>query len=123
MAGFSSGEANFLIAVSGKYVWLRFSIAQDYRDLLLLNEIANFLNCGYITKYKNREVCEYVVTKIDDIIKIISPLFDKFRIEGCKYNDYLKFKGAAFLIKNKEHLDKEGLIKILELKNSMNKNN
>ena len=94
---------------------------------MLLNEIANFLNCGYITKgvagtagqasgaYKNREVCEYVVTKIDDIIKIISPLFDKFRIEGCKYNDYLKFKGAAFLIKNKEHLDKEGLIKILEL--------
>jgi predicted nucleotide-binding protein (sugar kinase/HSP70/actin superfamily) len=67
-------------------------------------------------------VCEFVVTKINDIIIYIIPFFDKYKIEGFKYKNYVKFKKAAILIKNKEHLTEKGLKKIIELKNSMNKN-
>ena len=101
---------------------LRFSIAQDSRDLLLLRSLVEFFNCGYVTQYKNRKVCEFVTTKIKDIINYIIPFFDKYEIKGSKYNDYIKFKEAAFMIKNKEHLTEEGLTKIINLKNSMNKN-
>ena len=121
VAGFSTGESNFYIAISGTKVWLRFSIAQDSRDILLLKSLVEFFNCGYITQYKNREVCEFVVTKIKDINMYIIPFFDKYKIEGFKYKNYVKFKKAAILINNKEHLTEKGLNEIIELKNSMNK--
>jgi NADH:ubiquinone oxidoreductase subunit K len=120
LAGFSSGESNFYIAISGNKVWLRFSVAQDSRDLFLLNSIVRFFNCGYVSQYKNREVCEFVVTKINDIIIHIIPFFDEYKINGTKYNNYLKFKEATVLIKNKEHLTEKGLNKIIDLKKSMN---
>ena len=121
LAGFSSGESNFYIAISGNKVWLRFSVAQDSRDLLLLKSIVRFFNCGYVSQYKNREVCEFVVTKINDIIVHIIPFFDEYQIKGTKYNNYLKFKQATVIIKNKEHLTEKGFNKIIDLKKSMNK--
>jgi hypothetical protein len=121
VAGFSTGESNFFITISGTKVWLRFSIGQDSRDILLLKNLVKFFNCGYVAQYKNRKVCEFIVTKINDIILYILPFFDKHRIEGSKYNDYLNFKKAAILIKSKEHLTEKGLSKIIELKNYMNK--
>lgn len=126
VAGFLAGESNFFITISGTKVWLRFSITQDSRDILLLKSLVEFFNCGYIAQYKNRKVCEFIITKINDIIIYIIPFFDKYKykIEGSssKYKDYVKFKEAAILIKNKEHLTERGLNKIIELKNSMNKN-
>jgi hypothetical protein len=91
---------------------------------LLLKSLVEFFNCGYIAQYKNRKVCEFIVTKINDIIIYIIPFFEKYKIEGSKYKDYVNFKEAAILIKNKEHLGgaEKGLNKIIELKNSMNKN-
>jgi NADH:ubiquinone oxidoreductase subunit K len=123
IAGFSAGDSNFFITISDTKVWLRFSIAQDSRDILLLKSLVKFFNCGYVAQYKNRKVCEFIVTKINDIITYIIPFFDKYKIEGSKYKDYVNFKEAATLIKNKEHLTEKGLNKIIELKNSMNKNN
>ena len=90
-------------------------------DVLLLNNIAKLFNSGYVTKYKNRKVCEFIVTKIDHIITYIIPFFEKYEIKGSKYNNYASFKEAAFLSKDKEHLNEKGLIRIIELKNSMNK--
>jgi hypothetical protein len=123
ISGFSAGESNFFITISGTKVWLRFSIAQDSRDLVLLKTLVEFFNCGYIAQYKNRKVCEFIVTKINDIIIYIIPFFDKYKLEGSKHNNYLKFKEAALLVKNKEHLNEKGLTKIIEIKKSMNKNN
>ena len=73
---------------------------------------------------QNRKVCEFIVTKINDINTYIIPFFDNVnnKIEGSKYRDYVKFKEAAILIKNKEHLTEKGLNKIIELKKYMNKN-
>jgi len=42
--------------------------------------------------------------------------------QPTKYKDYVNFKEAATLIKNKEHLTEKGLNKIIELKKYMNKN-
>lgn len=88
----------------------------------MLKSLVEFFNCGYVAQYKNRKVCEFIVTKINDIITYIIPFFDKYKIEGpaasqpTKYKDYVNFKEAATLIKNKEHLTEKGLNKIIELK-------
>lgn len=56
-------------------------------------------------------------TKINYIVNNIIPFFDKHSIRGSKYLDFLNFKSAALIIKNKEHLKEEGLKQILQLKN------
>lgn len=56
---------------------------------------------------------EFIVTKIDHIVKYIIPFFEKHPIEGSKYLNYLDFKSASLIIKNKEDLNEEGLEQIL----------
>jgi NADH:ubiquinone oxidoreductase subunit K len=124
VAGFATGESNLFITVqksktkSGIATSLRFSIAQDLRDLSLLESFVDFFECGYVAKYKNRSVCEFIVTKIDNIVNHIIPFFEKYNIKGSKHEDFLNFKSAALIVKNKEHLNQDGvgLKKILLLK-------
>lgn len=89
---------------------------------MLLKSLVEFFNCGYIAQYKNRKLCEFIFTKINDIIIYFIPFFDKYKIEGSKHKDYVNFKEAATLVKGREHLTEKGLNKIIELKNYMNKN-
>lgn len=121
IAGFCTGESSFSILITGKYASIRFSVSQDSRDIILLENIGLYFSCGKINNYKNREICELVVTRIDDIVTHIIPFFEKYPIRGSKYNNYLYFKEAAFIIKNKEHLTSEGMDKIIELKSKINK--
>lgn len=89
------------------------------RDLFLLESFVDLFGCEYVANYKNCLVCEYIVTKNDHIINHIIPFFDKYNIKRSKYSDFLDFKTAALILKNKEHLknDTIGLKKILLLKN------
>ena len=125
MAGFCTGESNFFITIqksktkTGLATSLRFSIAQHSRDLLLLESFVKLFNCGYVSNYKNRLICEFIVTKINDIDKHIIPFFEENLILGSKYSNYLDFKQAAEIIINKEHLNKEGLERILFIKNKI----
>ena len=127
MAGFSTGESNFFITVqksktkSDIATSLRFSIAQDSRDILLLKSLAGFFNCGHIAQYKNRKVCEFIVTKINDIILYIIPFFDQYPLLGSKAKDCADFKQVALLIEKKAHLTPEGLEEIQKIKAGMNK--
>nr|YP_010121864.1 NADH dehydrogenase subunit 4L [Monilinia fructicola]QRF72240.1 NADH dehydrogenase subunit 4L [Monilinia fructicola]QYB19431.1 NADH dehydrogenase subunit 4L [Monilinia fructicola]QYB19492.1 NADH dehydrogenase subunit 4L [Monilinia fructicola]QYB19554.1 NADH dehydrogenase subunit 4L [Monilinia fructicola]QYB19616.1 NADH dehydrogenase subunit 4L [Monilinia fructicola] len=124
VAGFSTGESNFFIAVqksktkSGLSTSLRFSIAQHSRDLLLLESFVNFFGSGFVMNYKKRLVCEFIITKIDHVVEHIIPFFDKHPILGSKHLNFLDFKSAAYIIKNKEHLNEDGLglEEILQLK-------
>ena len=126
---FSTGESNLFISVqksknkSGLSVWLRFSIGQHSKDILLLEGLVIFFGCGYVTKYAKRSICEYIITKIDHIADNIIPFFDKHPIIGSKFNNYIDFKNAFKILKTKEHLnlDGKGLNKLLQLKYSISK--
>ena len=125
IAGFSTGESNFFIAINKSkttdniYASLRFSIAQDLRDVDLLESFVDFFKCGYVVRYEKRSIAEFVVTRIDDIINHVIPFFEEYNIAGSKYSNYCTFKIAAFMVKNKEHLKDDGLKEILLLKNKM----
>jgi 3,4-dihydroxy-2-butanone 4-phosphate synthase len=60
VAGFSTGESNFFIAVqksktkTGISASLRFSIAQHSREVSLLENFINFFRGGRVVSYKNR---------------------------------------------------------------------
>ena len=125
IAGFSTGECNFFIAINKSkttdniYASLRFSIAQDLRNVDLLESFVDFFKCGYVVRYEKRSIAEFVVTRIDDIINHVIPFFEEYNIAGSKYSNYCTFKIAAFMVKNKEHLKEDGLKEILLLKKKM----
>lgn len=61
-----------------------------------------------MSKYEKRAVSEFIVTKIDHIVKHIIPFCEKYSVVGSKYFSYLDFKFVANIFKNKEHLDING---------------
>jgi hypothetical protein len=63
---------------------------------------------------------QYQVSSVKELGVIIDH-FDKYPLLTIKQEDYLLFKEAFNLIKNKEHLTVEGLNKILSIRASINK--
>jgi len=63
----------------------------------------------------------FVVSKFNDITEIVIPFFDNYPIYGVKSLDYINFKEVALLMKEKGHLNIEGIEKIKRIKSNMNK--
>lgn len=101
---------------------LNFYITQHVRDTELMLNIAKYLNCGYINnRGKDQDCCNYVVKSFSDINEKILPFFIKYPIKGEKVKDFEDFRQVAKTMANRDHLTKEGLTRILKIKQGMNK--
>jgi hypothetical protein len=125
-SGFTEAEWCFGVDISksqklktGHAVNLRFTLTQHLRDRLLLDSFCEHLGCGNI-KVGIKNGNYFYVTKFEDIVKILIPLFNKYPLQGAKLLDYTDFLTIIELMKNKAHLTKEGLDKIREIKAGMN---
>lgn len=84
------------------------------KDRILLEEIKNFFGVGeFYTKTSDSVI--YTVKSMKDLTVIINH-FDKYPLITEKGADYINWKEAFTIIKNKEHLTLDGLKKILVLK-------
>jgi LAGLIDADG endonuclease len=101
---------------------LQVLLTQNFRDVLLINNIRNVLSCGFITKDLKRSTIVLKISKFENVYYKIIPLFNKHRIIGVKLLDYLDFCLAAELVNKKAHLTLEGLEEIRKIKSRMNKN-
>ena len=96
LAGFTSGEGSFMINIRasqthsvGFQVNLVFVIGQHKRDEKLLKLLIEYFDCGNI--YKNGDAFDFRVSKFNDIIKIIIPFFQKYKIQGVKGSRFCRF--------------------------------
>ena len=126
LAGFTAGDGSFCVLVekdsryrSGYRSKLKFNICQNFKDKLLMERIASYLNCGMVVENSRGEV-NFNVHKFSHNYDIIIPFFDKYAINGVKAQDFKDWKYVALLIKNKAHLNKEGIDKIIHIKTNMN---
>ena len=126
IAGFTSAEGCFLINLNrsplyrtGYQVQLVFQLTQHSRDENLMKILIKYFDCGSIVK--DRESIKYRVEKFSDNYEKIIPFFSLNRIWGVKFLDYLDWCQVADIIKEKGHLTIEGLNKIRELKQGMNR--
>jgi hypothetical protein len=85
----------------------------------LIRSLVDYLGCGNI--YVDKSAVEYRVTKFSDLTDKILPLFEKYLIQGIKYQDYKDFVLVVGLIKEKKHLTEEGLNQIRAIKAGMNR--
>lgn len=83
-----------------------------------MNNIKVYFGVGNIS-IKANGLCVYYVQSIKDLDVILNH-FDKYPLITKKHADYLLFKMAIDLIKNKEHLNQEGLRKLIALRASLN---
>lgn len=79
-----------------------------------------FFQVGSITFSKDNAVI-YRVQNINDIANIIVRHFEKYPLITKKRGDFLLFKSIIELMKNGEHLNKEGLKNIISLKAFLNR--
>ena len=120
LAGFSDGDGSFQIKILNRSnrveVRLNFQIDQKKENVLLL--IKNFLggNIGYI---KNQDTFYYGSTSFGSAKNVVN-YFDHFHLLSSKYINYLKWRQAYLIVKNRDHLNKDGLEKIIKLKSTMN---
>jgi hypothetical protein len=56
-----------------------------------------------------------------DVLNKIMPFFDQYPLQGAKRQNLEDFNGVVSLLKSKEHLTKDGLDKIKQIKKGMNK--
>lgn len=95
-----------------------FSIGVHIKDISILEDIKFTLGVGNIHKHGKNSV-QYRVESIKELQTIINH-FDKYNLITAKLSDYLLFKKALNLIKLKEHLSEEGLLKLVAIKASIN---
>ena len=99
---------------------LVFKIAQDIRDANLLEELSKYFNCGYY-KLSYKLAGEFLVTKFDNINKLIIHFFKKYPILGSKFLNFDDFVKAAELIQNKALISKGWIEQVKQIKSGKNK--
>jgi len=124
--GICDAEGNFTIRIRRKNQKIygfefifRISLHKD--DLKTLELIQNKLNCGNIRLDRNTYV--FKVSSLKDIETIIIPLFQKYPLMTKKHLDYLDFKKAFLVYKERQESresNNEHRAKIIKLKNGMN---
>lgn len=97
---------------------LYFQIELHRKDEAILESIQSMLGVGKI--YRSRSDSSMLqVSSFKDMPAVLD-FFDKYPLITQKLADYLLFKQAYEMIKNKEHLTLEGLSKLVGIKASLN---
>lgn len=129
--GFAAdGEGCFTIFLTknplsiGWQVRVSFEISLDKKDLILLEEIQSYFGgAGVISSNTSRDTVTYRIQSLEQILNVILPHFDKYRLITQKGADYLLFREVVRMMQLKQHFTFEGTLaqeKIVSIKPSVN---
>lgn len=121
LAGFSDAESSFKIKIlkhiNRTEVRLNFQI--DQKEDYLLKLIQNYFG-GNIGYRKSQNTYYYGSTSFGSAKNVIY-YFDKYHLLSSKHINFLKWRKAYIIVQNKDHLNEEGLNKIVKLKSTLNR--
>jgi hypothetical protein len=127
ISGFTDAEGCFLIIVrkapKNKMAWgieVNFRINLHKKDINLLKLIQSYFGVGRIGKDRNG-CSDYVIGYLDDILAKIIPHFDKYPLKTKKKADYILFREVVMIMKGREHLTRDGLQRIINIRATINK--
>jgi len=126
VTGFSDAESCFGFRIRknpklkvGWEVIPYFFINLHVKDISLLLDIKDFFGVSNISSYK--ESVLYQVNSLKDLVNVIIPHFELYSLLTKKRADFLLFKLAIELIRQKEHKKIEGIHRLIGIKASLNK--
>ena len=125
LAGFTDGEGSFNLSFRKRKdysmpwkISLCFNVSQ--KDKVILALFKRHLKCGTL-RSRNDGVWYYEVNNFTAIQGNVIPFFRRFGfLSAKKKRDFAKFEQIAKLIADGEHLKKNGIRRILEIRKSMN---
>ena len=119
ITGFIERTCSFNVTIdSNNIINVRLIIGSHVREQLLINKIFNYFNTGKINT--TEKVVILSMGHLADLKLKVLPHFDKYLLQGNKLKIYLIWRDILIKVSNKEHLTKEGLSNILNLKNKLN---
>ena len=90
------------------------------KDKVVLTLFVEHLKCGTM-RTRTDGVWYYEVNTHNAIVENVIPFFDQFGfLSAKKQRDFAKFKQIARLIQDGQHLSKQGIHEILEIRREMN---
>ena len=104
-----------------KKVSLRLSVTQKAHSAGVLYDLKNYFECGIVIP-SSKDCMRFVVQSKLDILNKVIPHFIHYPLQTSKNLNFKSFKEAAEIVVRGEHLKLEGLNKIIDIKNQMNKN-
>ena len=125
LAGFTDGEGSFNVSFRRrqdyKMPWkisLCFNVSQ--KDKVILALFKRHLGCGTL-RSRPDGVWYYEVNNFNAIREKVIPFFKKYKfLSAKKKRDFAKFCKIARIVEKGEHLTKEGVKEILEIRREMN---
>lgn len=125
LAGFTDGEGSFNVSLRrredhtmGWQVILTFNVSQ--KESYILSQFKRYLGCGKIRQRKDG-LYYYTITNITSILEKLIPFFKKFNfLSQKKRKNFAIFCKIAMLVKDRMQLSKEGLEKIIQLRECLN---
>lgn len=130
VTGITDGEGSFQITIqdmkglgkTGYKPFLEYKVTQKNHSIFVLYKLQKFFNCGRINVDNNKtDTMKFVVTDNNDLVEKIIPHFDIYSLKTSKFLNYLDFKDAALLMRNKKHFTIEGIERLKSIKSNMNK--
>ena len=110
---------------TGFQVAHEFAVTQGASSVDSLHLLEKFfgVGCVYINKrYDNHKehMYRYCVRARKELVKTIIPFFDRYPLRTSKQDNFLKFAECLRLMETGAHLTSSGLIKIVEIAETMN---
>ena len=137
--GFVDGEGCFSIGFirqpdrinrkgyrTGYQVAHEFAVTQGAKSISCLHELHEFFGVGQViinNRYDNHKehLYRYVVRKRKDLLEVVIPFFRQNPMHSSKQKDFEKFAQCVELIGSGHHLAPPGLIDIVEIAQTMNR--
>lgn len=120
--GFVDAEGCFFIShkVNSTSFGFTFKIDLHIDDIEVLEKIAKLLGIGTIYRSKIRNYAGFHVYRLDDIVRVLLPIFEEFPLQTTKNLDFLSWKKAIHIKRNSKRLSTTELNIISDLRRNMN---
>jgi LAGLIDADG endonuclease len=124
LAGFIEGEGslNFSVKRNFQSKWgfqfqPEFSLTQLARGEAILTRVKEFFECGNLHfKSGSLDVMVYDLHSVHSLLNIIVPFYRDFVLPfSCKHETFAFFVEGLQILKNKEHLRLDGVLRLIDL--------
>ena len=126
VVGFVDGEGCFYVGINphsemsiGYQVLPEFRVVQHERDVAVLYALKRFFRAG-VVRQNHADRYELRIRKISALMDVVA-FFEQHPLKTKKQQDFLKFRDVVKLMERGEHLNLEGLQRVIKIALQMNR--
>ena len=98
LSRFIDGKENFQVYLDRNYLQIMFRIQFHIEDVSVLHKIKNFLGVGRVII--NGNSCVFIISNVENLLNVLFPLLDKYKLYTTKWIDYIDFKSVVSILVN-----------------------